>query len=75
LGLPQNRIIIGNGSNELIELIIRTFFTSGEEIIQAFPTFLVYEKIVTGAGGKIITIPLKNFKINLEAMHGKGRNT
>lgn len=67
-GLPQSQIIIGNGSNELIELIIRTFLTPGEEVVQAFPTFLVYEKIVTGAGGKMITIPLKNFRVNLEAM-------
>ncbi|MDB9823243.1 histidinol-phosphate transaminase [Deltaproteobacteria bacterium] len=64
-GLPQERIIIGNGSNELIELIIRTFLTPGDEVVQAFPTFLVYEKIVTGAGGDPISVPLKNFKIDL----------
>ena len=47
-GLPQEQIMIGNGSNELIELIIRTFLMPGECAIQAFPTFLVYEKMVTG---------------------------
>ncbi|MBN1848038.1 MAG: aminotransferase class I/II-fold pyridoxal phosphate-dependent enzyme, partial [Deltaproteobacteria bacterium] len=57
-GLPRNRIIIGNGSNELIELIIRTFLAPGEEVIQAFPTFLVYEKMVTSAGAKMVSIPL-----------------
>jgi len=67
-GLPQDQIIIGNGSNELIELIIRTFLTSGEEVIQPFPTFLVYGKIVTGAGGEMISTPLSNFKIDLKAM-------
>ena len=65
-GLPQSRIIIGNGSNELIELIIRTFLSTGEEVIQACPTFLVYEKIVTGAGGELVSVPLKNFRIDLE---------
>ncbi len=67
-GLPQTQIIIGNGSNELIELIIRTFLNPGEEAIQPFPTFLVYGKIVTGAGGKIISVPLSNFRIDLTAM-------
>ncbi len=67
-GLPQSQIIIGNGSNELIELIIRTFLNSREEVIQPFPTFLVYGKIVTGAGGKMVSIPLSDFKIDLEAM-------
>jgi len=67
-GLPQAQIIIGNGSNELIELIIRTFLSSGEEVIQPFPTFLVYGKIVTGGGGKMVSIPLSDFEIDLEAM-------
>ncbi len=67
-GLPSNKIIIGNGSNELIELIIRTFLSAGEEVIQAFPTFLVYEKMVTGAGGDIVSIPLSDFRLNLTAI-------
>jgi histidinol-phosphate aminotransferase len=67
-GLPENQIIIGNGSNELIELIIRTFLAPTEEVIQAFPTFLVYEKMVTGAGAKIISIPLSNFRLDLTAI-------
>jgi histidinol-phosphate aminotransferase len=67
-GLPLNRIMIGNGSNELLELIIRSFLTNGEEVIQGFPTFLFYEKVVTGAGGKLISVPLKDFKINLDGI-------
>jgi len=46
--IPSDQIILGNGSNELIELIIRTFLSSGDHAIQPFPTFLVYEKIVKG---------------------------
>jgi histidinol-phosphate aminotransferase len=65
-GFPMENIIIGNGSNELIELIIRTFLTAREEVIQAFPTFLVYQKIVTGTGGKTISVPLRGLRIDLE---------
>lgn len=65
-GVSQDRIIIGNGSNELIELIVRTFLTAGEQVIQACPTFLIYEKVVIGAGGELISIPLKDFKVNLK---------
>jgi histidinol-phosphate aminotransferase len=68
LHLPQEQIIIGNGSNELIELIVRTFLIPGEQVIQAFPTFLVYEKIVAGAGGKMVSVPLKHFKLDLQAI-------
>ena len=65
---PESQIIIGNGSNELIELIVRTFLEPGEEVIQAFPTFLVYQKIVSGAGGDMISVPLSGFRIDPEAM-------
>ncbi len=64
--ISQGRIILGNGSNELIELIVRTFLTPGKQVIQASPTFLIYEKVVTGAGGKLISVPLKDFKIDLK---------
>ncbi len=64
--IPPDQIILGNGSNELIELAIRTFLSTGEHVIQAFPTFLVYEKIVKGAGGQMISVPLSNFKIDLD---------
>jgi histidinol-phosphate aminotransferase len=70
LQLPQEQIIIGNGSNELIELVIRTFLMPGEQVVQAFPTFLVYEKVVAGAGGEIVSVPLRDFKLDLEAIAG-----
>lgn len=67
-GLPMDQIMLGNGSNELIELMIRTFLRNGEQVIQSFPTFLMYEKIVKGAGGEMISVPLSNFCVDLDAM-------
>ena len=69
-GIPSEQIILGNGSNELIELLIRTFLFEGEEVIQAFPTFLVYEKVVKGMGGQMISVPLRNFSIDLKGIVG-----
>ncbi len=63
-GISIDQILLGNGSNELIELIIRTFLSPGEQVVQAFPTFLVYEKIVMGAGGVMSSVPLRNFKVD-----------
>lgn len=68
--IPLDRIILGNGSNELIELIIRTFLSPGEHVVQASPTFLVYEKVVMGAGATITSIPLKGFRLDLDGMAG-----
>jgi len=66
--IPFDEIILGNGSNELIELIIRTFMSSGDHAIQPFPTFLVYEKIVKGAGGNMTSVPLSNLSIDLKGL-------
>lgn len=67
-GYPIEKIILGNGSNELIELIVRTFVSPGDHAVQAFPTFLVYEKVVKGAGGKMTSVPLSDFRIDLDAV-------
>lgn len=66
--MPPERIILGNGSNNLIELAIRTFSRRGEDVIQAYPTFLFYEKITKSAGCRLISVPLRDFKIDLEGI-------
>jgi histidinol-phosphate aminotransferase len=66
--VPSDQIIIGNGSNEIIELIVRTFLSRSEEVVQASPTFLLYEKMVAGAGAKMISIPLSGFRLDLDAI-------
>ncbi len=50
-GVDLNQIILGNGSNELIELVVRTFVQPGDEIISADPSFVVYRMITQAAGG------------------------
>lgn len=68
--IPSERIILGNGSNELIELIVRTFLSPGDHAVQPFPTFLVYEKVVRGAGGRMTSVPLEKLGIDLQGMIG-----
>jgi histidinol-phosphate aminotransferase len=67
-GLPMNKIILGNGSNELIKLVVHTYLSPGEEVILPIPTFLMYEKIVQSFAGKIVPVPLFNFSIDLPAI-------
>ncbi len=59
---------MGNGSNEIIELALKTFLRPGFEVISPTPSFLVYEKAVQAMGGKNILVPLKRFTIDLEAI-------
>ena len=59
---------LGNGSDEIIDIIIKTFLNRGEEIITAQMTFVEYEIIAQANGYKAITVPLKDFTYNLEAI-------
>ena len=68
LGLDRSRIIIGNGSNELIEMLVRTFLRVGESIVAAEHAFAIYHLCVHAAGGRTITVPHTGFTFDLDAM-------
>jgi histidinol-phosphate aminotransferase len=68
LGIDAERLIFGNGSNELIELAVRTFMLPGDEAVMARQAFLVYPLVVQAAGGVGKVVALKNFTHNLSAI-------
>jgi histidinol-phosphate aminotransferase len=55
---PHN-IIIGNGSNEIIEFIIRTFVGPDENVITGDPSFIIYRLASISHNRKEISVPLK----------------
>ncbi|MFQ5509446.1 MAG: histidinol-phosphate transaminase [Leptospirillia bacterium] len=67
-GLSPDHFILGNGSNEVIEFLCRTFLGPGEEVVAADLTFVVYRLITTAAGGRIVEVPLKDHRHDLPAM-------
>ncbi|MFH1441294.1 MAG: histidinol-phosphate transaminase [Candidatus Omnitrophota bacterium] len=67
---PAN-IIFGNGSDELIDIIIKAFVEEDENIISSETTFLEYEIISKVNNRKFISVPLKYFKYDLEAIRKK----
>ncbi|MFA5356447.1 MAG: histidinol-phosphate transaminase [Candidatus Omnitrophota bacterium] len=67
---PKN-IVLGNGSDELIDIIIKTFVEDDENIITADTTFLEYEIIAKVNDRRVITVPLRYFKYDLEAVKKK----
>ncbi len=71
LGLSPSNIIFGNGSDELIDIIIKTFVEDDENIVTSDVTFLEYAIIARVLGRQVNTVPLKFFKYDLEAMRRK----
>jgi histidinol-phosphate aminotransferase len=55
-GLTADNILVGNGSNELLAAAIGAFVGPGTPVIFPKPTFALYEKLVTIAGGLPIPI-------------------
>ncbi len=55
-GLAPENILVGNGSNELLAAAIGAFVGPGTPVIIPRPTFTLYEKLVTIAGGLPVTI-------------------
>ncbi|MBI4246576.1 MAG: histidinol-phosphate transaminase [Candidatus Rokubacteria bacterium] len=67
-GVTPEQVILGNGSNELIELAVRTFLRPGDEAIVPHPSFVVYPMIVQAAGGIRVMVMLRDHRLDLEAM-------
>ncbi len=68
LGVEQGSVVLGNGSDELIDIIIKTFVEEDEQILTADVTFLEYGIIASVNNRKLVTAPLKYFKYDLEKM-------
>ena len=67
-GVRMDEIVQGNGSNELIELLVRTFTTTSDHIVFAEPAFIVYKLASLAHGTPFSAVPLTNWTHDLEAM-------
>lgn len=62
------QITIGNGSNELLELVARVFAGPGDEILYSQYGFAVYPISAQIVGATAVEVPAKNFGHDLPAM-------
>jgi len=66
--VAADQVILGNGSDEIIGLLVRAFLTPGDEAVMADQTFVIYKMEVTAAHGASVVVPLKNGRHDLPAM-------
>jgi histidinol-phosphate aminotransferase len=71
LNVQPSNIVLGNGSDELIDIIVKTFVEEDEHIVTADGTFLEYKIISQVKARIVITVPLKYFKYDLDAIKRK----
>ena len=72
---PANQIVFGNGSDELIDLLVRIFAESGQDsLIYCPPTFGMYKVVADLNDIQKIEIPLdENFQLSIEEILTKGK--
>lgn len=68
LKIKESQLVFGNGSDELITLILRAVIDTKDEAIISFPTFLVYEIQAAVFGAKIVSVPLSDLRYDLAAI-------
>lgn len=67
-GMDISNVVLGNGSNEIIELLCHTFLNQDAELIAAKHAFVVYKLMATLFGAKYVEVPDPGFVHDLDAM-------
>lgn len=68
LGVQAEQITLGNGSSEILELMVRTFVTPDLEVVFSQHAFALYPILTQAVGAKAKVVPAKQYGHDLTAM-------
>lgn len=69
LGVDERHVVVGNGSNELLRIIGQAILSPGDEVVFAWPSFVVYPMVAQLTGATAVRVPLADGEVHdLEAM-------
>jgi histidinol-phosphate aminotransferase len=68
LGVETTNLILGNGSNEIIEFVAHALLAPGDDVIVSQFCFAIYPIVAKMFGANVITVPAKNYGHDLPAM-------
>ena len=68
LGVTPAHLILGNGSNEVIEFIGHVVISPDAEVVVSQYCFAVYPIVTALLGGKLVVVPAKDYGHDLDAM-------
>ena len=66
--LDPAQVVLGNGSNDVLELVGRVFLTAGSSSVFSQHAFAVYPLVVQETGATMIEVPARDYGHDLEAM-------
>ena len=69
VGVPEEHIVAGAGSDELIDLIARALLSPGDGVIDLVPTFGMYAFTTSVCGGRYVPVPRRaDFSVDTDAV-------
>ncbi|RMF85338.1 MAG: histidinol-phosphate transaminase, partial [Nitrospirae bacterium] len=68
LGVEPQQIVLGNGSNELLDLVARTYYRPGDTALTSENSFVVYRLAMEVLGSTCRTVPMRDHTYDLEAL-------
>jgi histidinol-phosphate aminotransferase len=69
LGVSTDHLVVGNGSNELLRLVAQAVLRPGDEVVFAWPSFVVYPMVTQLMGATAVRVPLTSGEVHdLDAM-------
>lgn len=67
-GVPINRITLGNGSSDILDLVARAFLQPGSSAVYSQYSFAVYALATQSTGARAIVVPARDYGHDLDAM-------
>jgi histidinol-phosphate aminotransferase len=75
-GLTRDHLLAGNGSDDLLAIIIRACIDPGDRVVYPYPTYSLYDTLVEIAGGSAVRVPFgPDFALPEGVAEGHGRVT
>lgn len=76
LNAPPGQIVLGNGSTDLIELIVRAFLQPGQNCVTADHTFPMFRNAAAAVNAECIQVPMRRFHHDLDRiLHSMNKHT
>lgn len=67
-GIDADRVVCGNGSDELIGLLCHAYLRESDEVVITQYAFLMYRLYAVGCGAQPVTVPEKDYKVDVDAI-------
>lgn len=73
VGLPPSHVVPAHGIQALVTMLAAAFLTPGSTVVVPSPTYGLYAQVWAAAGAEVVKVPLRDLRIDLEAMAGAAR--